>query len=600
MKQKYAILLSSSAILFSSYYCYDIPAALNRSLSTTKSIFNTYNITELYSIYAFPNIFVPLLLTIFFKDSIKPAFITMLSVLILIGHTIFSFALNFENIYFMLFGRFIFGLGNETLFVLLSNKITENYKRNISLALSIFISLGRLGIVANFIFTPIIAKVISPFFSCIIGIILLSIAVIINLIFNFSFKSTKLLAQKQNRTEIEQKIINWEKYLKNSEFNDGSKRNKGYEFNDRYENVNSELNDRYENDRCENEDSELNDRYENEDSELNDRYENDSYELNTNNILTDKSSNEQLKTTNLIISPTLFPIPLVPSTENVWKLPEKTDFNILNQIELENETMSEINEITRQKPNLKQKIKSEKNRMSEITLQKPNLKQKIKSEKNRMSEINYPNSNKNFISIYNIDDPKKKIHGSFYLMTLIAFFLSFIWAPFYNLGPLLLQSKFNIGQVTSSQIMGGIEAIQMIFFIISGYLADFFGGKFFMIFFGCFLLTCSYFFMFLNTFLYLTIFLMSLAAPLHGLYWSLVSNLCSVDYIPIAFSLLSCQMNLSFTIAPIIYSYLIKKFHSYDIMVICSLFLTIIVNLLCFLLSIWNKNARLGLNKKIK
>lgn len=203
MERKYLILFTSSAILFSSYYCYDIPAALNRSLNTSKSIFNTFDITNLYSIYAFPNIFVPLFLTIFFKDSIKSTFIAMLSVLILIGHIIFSFSLNLQLPYIMLLGRFLFGLGNETLFVLLSNKITQHFKQNISLALSIFISLGRLGIVANFLLTPIIAKKLSPFFACVIGIFLLTMSIILNIILSFQLgKGRKKVYQNTLNSKI--------------------------------------------------------------------------------------------------------------------------------------------------------------------------------------------------------------------------------------------------------------------------------------------------------------------------------------------------------------------------------------------------------------
>lgn len=163
MQLKHKILLSSSAILFSSYYCYDIPSALNRSIIHSRTVFNTFSVTELYSIYAFPNIFVPILLTLYFKKSIKSSFAIYLSMMVLLGHVIFSFALNFQSSYLMMLGRFIFGLGNETLFVILSNRITENFKMNISLSLSIFISLGRMGIVTNFILTPLIAKKASPF-----------------------------------------------------------------------------------------------------------------------------------------------------------------------------------------------------------------------------------------------------------------------------------------------------------------------------------------------------------------------------------------------------------------------------------------------------
>lgn len=548
MDKKYLILFSSSAILFSSYYCYDIPAALNRSIIKSKSIFNTFNITQLYSIYAFPNIFVPLLLTLFFMSSIRSSFAVVLSVIVFFGQVIFSFALGFNSTFLMLLGRFLFGLGNETLFVILSNKIIDNFKMNISLALSIFISFGRLGIVANFILTPMIAKNMSPFISCVVGIGLLGLSVFINLILTYSnYKLPNSIIPKRTMQQnndfqqnvIEQHIIRWEDIIKD---------------------VDPEK-----------------------ESDLSSVTSTEQFEESNTSDTKEKKQN--------IISPTISLLSLAPSTENVWKLPEKTDFNLLNENYLQ-ETDSDLSFSEKA-------INSHKR---PLTHEKPITK---KQKKNESRSQNKSNQQKKLVENYLtdiVDDPIKTrtIHGSFYLLTVIAFLLSFVWAPFYNLGPMLMQSIYEIDQVKSSQLMGFIDAMEIFFFILSGYLADFFGGKFYMIFLGCILLMFSYILMALHANLFVTVLIMSLAAPLHSLYWSLVGNLCSVNYIPIAFALLSCQLNLSFTISPILYSFLIKKHHGFDIMVISSLILTIIINILCFILCIWNKKSGLGLNLKTK
>lgn len=298
---------------------------------------------------------------------------------------------------------------------------------------------------------------------------------------------------------------------------------------------------------------------------------------------------EAPQTDQVIISPAFASLSLSPSTENVWKTLDKhTDFKNLNE-DIFRANFADGSSSDHQPVSSKRKS----------TLQSKPLEKGPKNLKQKKN-TDFKSYSRKKMKLSQVDDPilTKTIHGSFYLLVTIAFLLSFVWAPFYNLGPLLMQSKYKIDQVTSSQLMGLIESIQMVFFVLLGYLADLIGGKFYMIFIGCMILSCSYWLFASNVYILAPIFVMSLAAPLHSLYWSLVSNLCSIEYIPVAFALLSCQLNLSFTLAPILYSYLIEKFKGFNIMILCSLFLTICVNILCFLLLIWDKRSNLGLNRK--
>lgn len=545
MTKKYNILLTSSIILFSSYYCYDIPAALNRSLTKSNSIFNTFNITMLYSSYAFPNIFVPILLTIFFKDILKSGFKIILSLMVLLGHAIFTFGLKINHIKVMIIGRFLFGLGNETLFVVLSNQITENFKRNISLSLCVFISIGRLGIVSTFILTPLIAEKISPFISSLAGVSLLLASVLINAILNG--KQTKRNKKTQITSHLDEIIVTLDKKISQK---------KPFIENQDLKDLNT--NSMNQNNVCE-------------DSLNQNSMESDFVDEHIEYL--DNSRNKKIT-----ISPNVPTLALAPpSTENVWKINDN-NFNGLNETVELSDSSIELNSLDDTKIQSPIKI--------------PEMPFNDDSDSLRIND--FP------ISISQNNLRIRTIHTSFFLLTLIAFFLSFVWAPFYNLGPMVLQSKYKISQISSSHLMAFIEGTQMIFFIFSGFIADLIGKKFIMITFGCFLLTISYFVFFFKGSLFIMISIMSLAAPLHSLYWSLVSNLCGVNYIPIAFAILSCQLNLSFTIAPIIYSYLIKKHQNYDIMAYLSLTICIITCFLCIVLNIWNKRANLSLNKSFK
>lgn len=168
MKRRTKLLIISSLILFSFYYTYDLPSGMNKKLVFNDKKFTAFRLITLYSAYAFPNIFVPL---IFLQLKInEPLFIKILSFLVLFGQSIFTIGIFLENFYVMLIGRFVFGLGCES-FGIIINKIISNVFRNkeLSTSMGILVCVGRLGTILNFIITPIISE-ISIFYASIVGL----------------------------------------------------------------------------------------------------------------------------------------------------------------------------------------------------------------------------------------------------------------------------------------------------------------------------------------------------------------------------------------------------------------------------------------------
>ena len=112
-------------MLLGSYFCYDNPNALSKKLKekVTHDGSNEIKYNQLYSIYSYPNIILPLFGGVLI-DKIGLNFATILfSILLVIGQAVFAVSgymgtpdksNNFPFIV-ALIGRFIFGLGGESL-----------------------------------------------------------------------------------------------------------------------------------------------------------------------------------------------------------------------------------------------------------------------------------------------------------------------------------------------------------------------------------------------------------------------------------------------------------------------------------------------------
>ncbi|KAF2070528.1 hypothetical protein CYY_008160 [Polysphondylium violaceum] len=112
---RYFGLLFICLITFASYYIYDIPSAAQKDIQELFKI-NNSEFSIFYSIYCYPNIIIVffggfLIDTVFGPRKGGLFFVS----LVLVGQIIFSIAGSLESFALAAFGRFIFGLGNESL-----------------------------------------------------------------------------------------------------------------------------------------------------------------------------------------------------------------------------------------------------------------------------------------------------------------------------------------------------------------------------------------------------------------------------------------------------------------------------------------------------
>ncbi|KAI8899997.1 major facilitator superfamily domain-containing protein [Globomyces pollinis-pini] len=157
---RWFVLFLTCCMVFGNYYAFDIPAALNTPLDLyLDTPHYQYYLQLLYSLYSVPNMILPFIGGWLIDRLGVPKLLLALSATITIGQLLFAVAIQIKSIHLMLFSRFVFGIGGESLAVMQS-KITSKWfwNKELSLALSLNICVGRMGSVLNDLMSPWIAN----------------------------------------------------------------------------------------------------------------------------------------------------------------------------------------------------------------------------------------------------------------------------------------------------------------------------------------------------------------------------------------------------------------------------------------------------------
>ena len=143
------------------YYAYDLPAALNiplqEFLNTSTNEWN-YHLNLFYALYSFPNIFLPFISGILMDKFGIHIFLFGLSIAVVFGQFLFSIGVSLKTYWIMHLGRFIFGVGGESLSVAQARITTRWFEgKELALALGLNLAIGRLGSVLNDLLSPYLA-----------------------------------------------------------------------------------------------------------------------------------------------------------------------------------------------------------------------------------------------------------------------------------------------------------------------------------------------------------------------------------------------------------------------------------------------------------
>ncbi|XP_076658606.1 lysosomal dipeptide transporter MFSD1 [Halictus rubicundus] len=165
-----------SVVGFGAYFCYDNPSALQDNFKTDLHM-STSKFVLLYSIYSWPNV-VLCFIGGFLVDrvfGIRLGTIIYMG-LTLIGQIIFAAGAIVNTFWLMMLGRFVFGIGSESLAVAQNNYAVLWFKgKELNMVFGLQLSFARVGSTVNFLVMEPIYKFVSQYYTgpeC-IGVVLL-------------------------------------------------------------------------------------------------------------------------------------------------------------------------------------------------------------------------------------------------------------------------------------------------------------------------------------------------------------------------------------------------------------------------------------------
>jgi MFS family permease len=137
---RWLVLFLSSFLMLGNYYAYDLPASLNTPLQHylgQEDAPYQYTINLLYSVYSFPNIFLPLISGFLIDHYGGAKMGIFLSSLQVLGQCVFAYGVQSKSFFLMYSGRAMygsisyyasFGVGGESLFVAQTRMTTRWFR----------------------------------------------------------------------------------------------------------------------------------------------------------------------------------------------------------------------------------------------------------------------------------------------------------------------------------------------------------------------------------------------------------------------------------------------------------------------------------------
>jgi len=141
-----------SLLGFGSYFCFDNPGALQREMKASMGI-STAEFANLYSFYSWPNVVLPVIGG-FLVDRVMGMRVAtvVFSVFLLIGQAVVALGGFMNHVGIMELGRFVFGIGGESLAVAQNTYAVSWFKgRELNMVFGIQLSIARVGSTVNFI-----------------------------------------------------------------------------------------------------------------------------------------------------------------------------------------------------------------------------------------------------------------------------------------------------------------------------------------------------------------------------------------------------------------------------------------------------------------
>eukprot|EP00758_Cryptobia_borreli_P004128 Tbor_TRINITY_DN4201_c0_g1::TRINITY_DN4201_c0_g1_i1::g.23959::m.23959 len=219
VKLKWRVLILCCCLPLGIYYIYDFPSALGVGKGATiqsrffehRKIYSQKMNQSLYSVYSYPNVILSVLGGIL-VDSVLGLRMSILlfSSLVLTGSFAFYLGVEFASYELLMTGRFIFGLGGESLCVAINGYTARWFKggRGLAFAFGITLSCLRLGSSANFFLSPWFAERYGVAFATLVGTFVCAFSscccVVLVLVDQHAENKQLLLPQELGDTQIDE------------------------------------------------------------------------------------------------------------------------------------------------------------------------------------------------------------------------------------------------------------------------------------------------------------------------------------------------------------------------------------------------------------
>ncbi|KAL7535563.1 hypothetical protein ACHAXR_006570 [Thalassiosira sp. AJA248-18] len=161
LRSRWLVLGLACVVMTGSYYAYDIPSALHQQLQDYMPPSSNYEtkFNLLYTVYSIPNVILPLFGGNVVDTHGAPLCLTLFASMVCLGAVLLSIGVANKAWEVMYIGRFVFGLGAESLCVAQSTIISDWFEgREVAFAMGIGLAVSRLGSIWNNVVSPKVAN----------------------------------------------------------------------------------------------------------------------------------------------------------------------------------------------------------------------------------------------------------------------------------------------------------------------------------------------------------------------------------------------------------------------------------------------------------
>lgn len=161
LRSRWLVLALNCTVMTASYYSFDIPSALHQQLQDymPKSDSFERNFNLLYTIYSIPNVILPLFGGNVVDRHGAPQSLFVFALVVCCGTILVAIGVQTKKWEVMFLGRFVFGLGGESLCVAQSTITSDWFEgKDVAFAMGVGLAISRLGSIFNNLTSPKVAN----------------------------------------------------------------------------------------------------------------------------------------------------------------------------------------------------------------------------------------------------------------------------------------------------------------------------------------------------------------------------------------------------------------------------------------------------------